>query len=301
MRSVSSVSVVIPTYRRDRVLVETIGFLLPLIAPGDEIVVVDQQPRHEPATTATLKDWQERGVIRWIVLPRPSIPAALNCGLREARSPIVLFLDDDIVPGKDLLEAHRRAQAREGAVLVAGRVVQPWDREAPDADKPFLSPTPGWVDEFMGGNFSIGRETALAIGGFDENFVKAAYRFERELADRLIASGRRMRYEPEARIEHLKAGAGGTRELGAFHSNPGHGVGEYYFLLRSRCEKRVLLKLLARPFRAVRSRYHLRRPWMIPVTLAAELIAFFWAVGLSARGPRFVSAAATPAAREPLA
>jgi GT2 family glycosyltransferase len=288
---VSSISVVIPTYRRDEVLVDTVRSLLPMVEPGDEIILVDQDPRHDPATAATLKGWQSEGVIRWVVIAKPSIPAAMNCGLRAARSPTVLFLDDDIVPGKDLLPAHRKAHAREVAAVVAGRVVQPWDKQAPNAEQPFLSRTPGWVTEFMGGNFSIARAAALEIGGFDENFVKAAYRYEREFADRITACGSRIFYEPEAEIEHLKAGSGGTRELAPFQYNPGHAVGEYYYLLLSRRERHAGARILARPCKAVRSRYHLRRPWMVPVTLAAETLAFFWAVALRARGPRHVSAA----------
>lgn len=287
----SSISVVIPTYRRDEVLVDTVRSLLPMVESGDEIILVDQDPRHDPATAATLKGWQSEGVIRLVVIAKPSIPAAMNCGLREAKSSIVLFLDDDIVPGKDLLPAHRRAHAREVAAVVAGRVVQPWDKDAPQRRKPFLSRKPGLITEFIGCNFSTRTATAISLGGFDENFVRAAYRYEKEFADRITASGSRILYEPQAEIEHLKAGSGGTRELAPFQYNPGHAVGEYYFLLRSRCEKHVAAQILARPFRAVRSRYHLRRPWMVPVTLAAETLAFFWAVALRARGPRHVSAA----------
>jgi glycosyltransferase involved in cell wall biosynthesis len=39
---VSRVSVVIPTWRRERVLVDTVRAVLAQLAPGDELIVVDQ-------------------------------------------------------------------------------------------------------------------------------------------------------------------------------------------------------------------------------------------------------------------
>ena len=36
----------------------------------------------------------------------------------------------------------------------------------------------GWINDFMGGNFSVRREIALKLGGFDEQFVSVAYNFE---------------------------------------------------------------------------------------------------------------------------
>jgi len=43
----------------------------------------------------------------------------------------------------------------------------------------------------MGGNFSVKRDLALRLGGFDENFVHVAYRFEAEFCDRAISAERR--------------------------------------------------------------------------------------------------------------
>ena len=66
----------------------------------------------------------------------------------------------------------------------------------------------------MGGNFSLSRIAALEIGGFDENFVRVAYRFEAEFAYRWRRSGRCIRYEAAGLIHRLKIGSGGTRTFG---------------------------------------------------------------------------------------
>lgn len=261
--------------------------------PPDEIILIDQTKRHDQSTQRQLSEWSTAGRINWVRLDKPSIPVAMNVGLRVATGPVVLFLDDDIVPGEHLISAHADAHQLYDAVVVGGRVVQPWDipgrkRTSGTEDFDFNSTEPGFVTQFMGGNFSIKRNLAFGIGGIDENFVKVAYRFEREMADRLIDGGHRIYYEPRASIRHLKAEHGGTRRYAARWFNPGHGVGEYYYLLRSRIKKDKTRTFLLRPFRAVTTSYHRARPWMIPVTLSVELVAMFWALALSMRGPRFL-------------
>jgi GT2 family glycosyltransferase len=278
-------SIVIPTYRRETVLLDTlrdVGALGPA-----EILVLDQTEQHEPATEEVLRRLHDAGRIRWLRLDLPSIPQAMNRGLTEAGEDIVLFLDDDIRPAPALLTAHLAAHTAHPDALVAGRVTQPWDHDIPaSAHFHFNSETPAWIDCFMGGNFSLRRHTAISLGGFDENFVRVAYRFEAEFAHRYCRSGRRIRYDPAAHLYHLKSEAGGTRTYGEHLSTwrPDHAVGAYYYGLRSA----ALREFFSRPARAVATRYHLRRPWRIPGTLLAEMLGMLWAFALYLRGPRLL-------------
>ena len=80
---------------------------------------------------------------------------------------------------------------------MAGRVIQPWQEGVDFSGERgfhFACLDARWSSSFMGGNFSIDRSVALALGGFDENFVRVAYRFEAEFAHRYLASSRRNRY-----------------------------------------------------------------------------------------------------------
>jgi GT2 family glycosyltransferase len=288
------ISVVIPTYQRERVLVETIDCLLRLQSSPAEILVVDQTAEHEPDTERVLAEVESAGKIRWIQLSHPSITHAMNVGLEHARNDIVLFLDDDIIPDVDLVSAHARAQAIRGCNIVAGQVLQPG--EEPASEEPggaafrFSSSGRRYISELMGGNFSIKRKVALDLGGFDENFVHVAYRFEAEFASRALAAGEKIWFEPEASIRHLKASSGGTRSYGEHLTTikPSHSVGEYYYLLRSKGIPRRLLKIITRPLRAIKTRHHLSHPWWIPGTFVAETWGFLWAVTLAARGPRLI-------------
>jgi GT2 family glycosyltransferase len=289
-----AITVAIPTYRREQVLIDTITSLLGLIPGPSEILVLDQTLGHTQETETLLGKLNEASQIRWIRLPEPSIPGAMNRGLIEARSSIVLFLDDDIVPFADLLNAHLNAH-RNGRWLVAGRVLQPWDDDVRDAAwsaKQFASTERREIEGFMGGNFSLRRDDALELGGFDENFVRVAYNFEREFADRWRGQGGKILFSPDAAIRHLKAASGGTRTFGEHLTTflPAHSVGAYYYLLRGRRGQARAREFFGRPIRAVMTRHHLRRPWWIPLTLVAEFTGMLWALALYVRGPRYCSA-----------
>ena len=287
------VSIAIPTYRREKVLLDTLDYLLELEIGASEIIVVDQTLDHEVATMEKLSVMNADGRIRWIKLETPSITHAMNSALLAAKENVVLFLDDDIRPEPDLVVAHHAAHQKNLDVLVAGRVIQPWEEGrdfSGDAHFHFAGLKSAWIKEFMGGNFSLRRETALALGGFDENFVKVAYRFEAEFAHRFLSSGKRIYFEPAACLHHLKETSGGTRTFGEHLTTwrPDHAVGAYYYALRTKPNGRWLKDFISRPVRSLMTKHHLRHPWWIPLTLISELRGMFWALGLNMHGPRFV-------------
>ena len=290
----TDVSAVIPTYRREQILIDTVNHLLRLQVPPVEIVVVDQTPKHEPDTDSKLRRLDDQGKIRWIRLAHPSITHAMNVGLEQARGEVVLFLDDDIIPDRNLISAHLSAH-EEGSSIVAGQVLQPGEEPFVDLGGGggflFRSDRSQYISELMGGNFSIKRELALNLGGFDENFVHVAYRFEAEFASRALAAGEKILFDPAASIRHLRATKGGTRSYGEHLTTirPSHSVGAYYYFIHSRSVPRRLASILMRPIRAVRTKHHLLHPWWIIPTLISEGLGFIWAVFLAMRGPRLIA------------
>jgi GT2 family glycosyltransferase len=286
------ISVVIPTYRREQVLLDTLRYLLDLNPPAAEILVVDQTETHQSPVAEALQAWDREGKIRWIRLPQPSITHAMNTGLERASGDIVVFLDDDIIPDPRLISAHAMAQAEGSCNIVAGQVLQPGEEVLPEpvdaGEFRFSAGKRHWVEELMGGNFSVKREVALALGGFDENFVHVAYRFEAEFCDRALHAGERILFEPAASIRHLKAVEGGTRTYGHHLTTvkPSHAVGAYYYLLRTRRLRHRFGKIILRMARSVRTRHHLLHPWWIPGTLLAEIWGLLWAMRLYFGGPK---------------
>ena len=287
------ISIVIPTYQREQVLVDTIEYLLALSSCAAEIILVDQTRQHSDATERSLAALASSRQIEWVRVDWASIPKAMNRGLCLATQPLVLFLDDDIRPDSQLVAAHVEAHRVHPDIIAAGRVLQPWHMGkdfSADRHFHFASLTSRVITEFMGGNFSIRKDSALTLGGFDENFVQVAYRFEAEFAHRFVLSRREIRFVPEACIDHLKSAEGGTRAHGKLLTTmrPSHSVGKYYFMLRTRPWWQSLAMICWQPFRSVATRHHLRNPWWILPSFIAELRGVWWALRLSVRGPRYI-------------
>lgn len=298
MRIQCSVSIAIPTYRREGTLLKTIERLLRLEAQASEILIIDQTAIHEIETEARLRAWNSVGAIRWIRLAEPSIPKAMNEALRQAREAIVLFLDDDVIPLGELVCAHSEAYKRDDCSAVNGQVLQPGEEEtdspAPDEasglrrDLGFrfnLSVPAFQIWSCIACNLSVQTDAALRIRGFDEAFVGAAYRFETEFCRRLARAGGRTKFEPRARVRHLKASTGGTRAWGHHLRtlSAAASVGDYYFAFVEGRGAARWLYILGRMLREVRTRFHLTHPWWIPVKVVGEVRGFWLAVALYRR------------------
>jgi GT2 family glycosyltransferase len=293
----STITIAIPTYNRGPILVETIDRLLRLTPPASEIVIVDQTKTYQAEIQAKLDAWSRGGEIRWIRLPEPSIPHAMNQALRAASNRIVLFVDDDIIPTATLAVEHERAYSR-GVWAVVGQVLQPGEREEHFSNSALHRGTPrdlefrfnhdaaGDVENVIACNLSVDREKTLSIGGFDENFIAAAYRFETDFARRVIDAGGRIRFEPRAAIDHLHLPTGGVRAHGDHRRTAAaaHSAGDYYFAL---WHVRPFWRYAVRRFvRNVATRWHLRHPWVLPAKIVAEIRGYALARQLYRRGRR---------------
>ena len=289
-----SVSVAIPTYNRGAIAADAVERLLRLDPPPSEILLVDQTRRHAPDVESRLGAFASNGLVRWLRLPEPSIPAAMNEALRTATGDLVLFLDDDVVPVPELLAAHAAAYADRGVWAVAGQVLETGEEpehlpiSADALEFRFRHDEATDVRNVMAGNLSVDRLRARSIGGFDENFVMAAYRFESDFALRIVAAGGRIRYEPRASVRHLKIASGGIRTWGDHRTSalPAHSAGDYYFALHHAASfpRHVVTRLR----RNVLTRYHLRHPWAIPAKLIGELRGLLLGWRLARRGRKLL-------------
>lgn len=301
-------SIIIPTYRREDVLISTLNLLQPLrnrLSCPSEVLLIDQTEQHSSRVHEQLFDFNRLGLIRWLHLQVPHLTRAMNCGLFYARGDIVLYLDDDIIPLPNLLCGHLDTHFQfPQAWAVVGQILQPGQEPADlpqnpssssfwrDLDFPFNSTRSCWIANAMAGNLSLKRSLALSVLGFDESIPPpVAARFESEFAKRLIAAGGSIRFSPEASLRHLATNTGGTRSRGSHlkSASARYGVGDYYFAFRCATGTDRLWYLLRKPFREVRTRFHLRHPWWIPVKLIGELRAFILAVRLIRRPPILIS------------
>ena len=290
------ITIAIPTYRRGAILLQTIATLLELDPAPAAILVVDQTEEHPKEVEEELRRVEELGRVRVIRLAAPSIPHAMNVALLEARTPLVLFVDDDIAPSRGLAGAHVAAHEAHRVAAVVGQILQP--DESPQAITQAKDPLQFRFNSSIGaptrnamaGNLSVARHVALEVGGFDENYIGAAYRFETDFAYRLAEAGHEIWFEPEASLRHLKLATGGLRAFGEHLSSAGpeHSVGDYYFALRHAGSP--LAYSVRRLKQNVITRHHLRHPWTIPTKIVGEVRGMLLARRLIEEGPRLLPA-----------
>lgn len=92
---VNNISVIIPTFNRNKDLEITLTSLIPLLDQINEILIVDQSTNHH---TKDLIECFNNNKIRYIYNSPPSITLARNCGIKNI-SPsnnLVCFIDDDV-------------------------------------------------------------------------------------------------------------------------------------------------------------------------------------------------------------
>jgi glycosyltransferase involved in cell wall biosynthesis len=232
-----SISVAIPTRNRAALVVGALESVVDQLAPGDELVVVDNGSSDDTATAAAdfmRRSWPQGKVI---LEPRRGVSHARNRALQESTAAVVAFLDDDERADPTWLAELRQAWVETGprVAAIGGPVRPEW-----------CAARPAWLDDCLlyvvsvldlgswrkqldqrprtgylwGGNMSLLRTAALAIGGFDPDVVylagdgaapsRARLRLatarsgeEQGIQDRLIAAGWEIWYEPRAAVDHI--------------------------------------------------------------------------------------------------
>src|SRR5438128_2809079 len=112
MRSLA-ISVIIPTYNRAAIVPRAVDSALGAVRPGDEVVVVDDgSTDHTRERLATYA-----GQIRYVSSAHVGPGAIRNLGVREARAPLVAFLDSDDEWMPDKLELQRAVMGCRPDVL----------------------------------------------------------------------------------------------------------------------------------------------------------------------------------------
>jgi len=217
----ASVSVIVPTYRREARLRRTLADVLRLRWPEVDVVLVDQTETHEPATADLLTAL--RGRIQHLRHAPPGVVGALNRGLGAARGEIVLLLDDDIaISDVDLVAAHVANYDDPTVGAVAGRVLDAADPRDGTYDAGAAEPEWGYfhsswdhgvrceVTSAPGANMSVRRELVRQLGGLDERIRGNAFRWENDLCLTLRTAGFRTVYDPRPTVLHYYGSAGGN-------------------------------------------------------------------------------------------
>lgn len=216
-------TIILPTYDRRHVLERTLSCYQAL-ARSHRLLVIDDGSHDGTA------GWLTSHGIDVVRQPlRRGLPAARNLGLALARTPWVLFGEDDVLMPPDhgdvLMRIAERLAHRHPAGAVAGRLFPGAAWSLPDR-APSDSPHALLDGRYLTGDFAaplpsdrplpslhacalVRREAALAIGGYDERFTNSAFREESDFYARMWRAGYPCWLTPATWAIHVRHRLGG--------------------------------------------------------------------------------------------
>lgn len=284
-KSRPAITVAIPTYNREEVLLDTINDVLSQSLRDLELVVVDQTRTHRPKTQQAL-DAITDPRFRYFKVTPAAVTTARNFALKKARAPYIIFLDDDVRLSKDLaktyLETFQRLPDISG---IAGQVTQKGFPVLPllqfdeysISHGGYTATKPGYTNGFPGGNCALVVKDVLKLDGFDTRYYGNAFREENDLSLRMHQHGKKIYYEPKATLLHLAAPYGGNRVKTHIYDNPGFYANELFFTLRmvrAGCLPRALVRKYREYCRSVRGWRSCKRS----ILFAAGLLRAMWRI-----------------------
>ncbi|MFA6074527.1 MAG: glycosyltransferase family A protein [Negativicutes bacterium] len=223
------VSVIIPTYNREKYLLDAIESIINQnISPSlYEIIVVDNSA-DGGARDIVEKKYGAVENVKYVHEPAPGLHSARHRGVVESIGEILIFVDDDIIADPQWLNSiletfdkYLNAKIVGGKSIPKYEVAPPawteylWDRalgnnicgywslvDFGDVEKEI---TPNYV---WGLNFSIRRETYFELGGMHPDVIpKHLQRFQGDgetgLTYKIIEKGYKAYYQPKAQVQHV--------------------------------------------------------------------------------------------------
>lgn len=211
-------SVIVPTRDRPQALRECLDSLSAQTGADPFEVVVVNDGGADPALPEDVVSVRHTGEG-----PGP----ARNAGAAAASGSLLIFFDDDCVAAPDWLAGLQAAHRGEPAAAHAGSTVNglPQSRFAVasqvalDACHRYFTSPAGDAGFAASCNLAVPADGFREVGGFDPAFRFAE---DRDFAVRWLASGRRIGWVPEARVEHRRRM--GARGFLAQHAGYGRGA-----------------------------------------------------------------------------
>ncbi|MBS7287577.1 MAG: glycosyltransferase [Candidatus Freyarchaeota archaeon] len=212
---VSKVTVVVPTYNRACHVVDCLESVFKQKPDECDVLVIDNLS--DDGTGNLLEErYGWRGDFKLISPPeRISIAEARNYGLREAKSDVVAFIDDDCVACDGWLEKLTSPINLDESIGCVGGRIRPVFFEQPPKwlrrDIYGILGLTDWGDSAkdiffpIGGNMALRREAAINVGGFQEKLGPRGIKLfgeEISISERLRRAGYRVVYEPKAVVLH---------------------------------------------------------------------------------------------------
>ncbi|HOS83119.1 MAG TPA: glycosyltransferase [Methanolinea sp.] len=252
-----TVSVIIATYNRPKILKNTLYFLLKEQYPNYEIIIVDSTEKIPNELQEYIQENNKK--ILYIKTKKEGPGAARNIGIQASKGDIIIFIDDDIIPFSNFIENHIKNYQNEEIGGVGGRVLPKFAKSNIESKKigkirfdgkiisNFSLNFKTEVDHVYGCNMSFRKNILMKIGGFSTDFSGNAYFEETDISIRVRKEGYKLIFDPEATVIHLSAEEGGVR-VDTFREWVYNYLHNYVILLKKHFDPLILPIFLARHF-----------------------------------------------------
>jgi glycosyltransferase involved in cell wall biosynthesis len=196
------VSIVIPTYKRPDLLYRCLAALTHQHFPANlyEIIVVSDGP--DVLTHELVQEFGEKNFdLVFFTLPMKKGPAAArNLGWQSARGKLILFTDDDCMPGSDWIKSYYNAWIGwpQEPVTFTGRITVPRSPQPTDYEKNTAQLESAG---FVTANCACTKTALEIVQGFDESFTMA-WREDSDLEFKLIAKQIPIAHIEQASVVH---------------------------------------------------------------------------------------------------
>ena len=254
------ISVIIPTYERANQLSLCLGALAAQDYPRDrfEVVVVDDGSA--VPSESSLETFRPQLNVRLLWQRHSGPAAARNYGAARAKGAYLAFTDDDCAPAPNWLRNLARGFMACSDCVLGGRTINQLENNPYSTVSQLVvdylytswNSDPDHATFLTSNNFALPAKNFQDVGGFDAGWTHAAGE-DRELCDRLISHGYRLRYAPDALVRHGHPLT--FRTFWRQHFNYGRGAYRLH-RLRARCSVRDIrveplafyLRMIGYPF-----------------------------------------------------
>lgn len=210
-----SVSVVITTLNEEQSTGKLLSALTRQTLPPDEVMIVDAGSQDR--TTEIIRKFQQKyRRIRLLVKPGDNRSQGRNQGIKRAHSPIIATTDAGCIPKRDWLKKLTAPFADKTLDLVGGYYQPTGTTSLQRALAVYTSVLPHQLNpkRFLPAARSMAFRKHIweKVGGFPEELTTCE---DRVFVDRLLASGAKYRFVPEAVVlwEQEKTLSGAFRQL----------------------------------------------------------------------------------------
>ena len=219
----TKVSVVIPTYNRDKCLTDLLECLLGQDYSNFEILVIDQSELLTNEKREFIRKFPDK--VRYFHIKDRGRSLAKNYGILHAVGDIVLFCDDDIIVPPNFLHVHVLTFAGDSTIgALSCRLVEE-NQPSIAIKRPLRTTAYGrlinvpystqsaYVTSLNGGNMSFRKDVLDKVGFFEEYFMGTSMVEEPDIAYRIVKSGFRLYFNASITVMHYPQYNGNIAEL----------------------------------------------------------------------------------------